>query len=100
MSNIRHRGSRGPASVPATEAAKTFGRLVDRVREERATYVIERGGKPVAQITPIARPPFTFAAFKALAAALPNTDREFVTALERVTARHNRPRLRDNPWER
>jgi len=39
------RGHR-PMAVPATEAAKSFGRLVDRVREEHATIVIERGGKP------------------------------------------------------
>jgi len=54
-----------------TEAAKSFGRLVDRVREERATIVIERGGKAVAQITPLVGASFTFAALKSLVVALP-----------------------------
>ena len=36
--------------IAATDAAKNFGHLVDRVRETRATYVIERHGRPVAQI--------------------------------------------------
>ena len=36
--------------IAATKAAKTFGRLVNRVREERATYIIERGGTPVHRV--------------------------------------------------
>jgi hypothetical protein len=40
----RHRSRAG--SVSATDAAKNFGRLVNRVREERATYIVERGGTP------------------------------------------------------
>jgi hypothetical protein len=39
--------------VAATEAAKTFGGIVRRVREEAATYVVERGGVPVAEIRPV-----------------------------------------------
>ena len=86
--------------VPATEAAKTFGRLVDRVREERATYVIERGGKPVAQIAPVARRSFTFGDLKALTTALPRADAEYLAALQRVMATRNKPRVRANPWAR
>ncbi len=43
----------GRRRIPATRAAKTFGRLVDTVRETRAVYVVERGGRPVAQIGPV-----------------------------------------------
>jgi len=32
-------------TVSASEAAKNFGALVDRVREERAEYIIERAGR-------------------------------------------------------
>ena len=86
--------------VPATEAAKAFGQLVDRVREDRATYIIERGGKPVAQITPLERRSFTFGALKALAAALPRADADYLKSMERVTAARNKPRVRSNPWAR
>src|SRR4051794_37343437 len=41
------------ASIAATGAAKNFGALVDRVRETGATYVIERHGRPIAQIGPV-----------------------------------------------
>jgi antitoxin (DNA-binding transcriptional repressor) of toxin-antitoxin stability system len=101
MGNSRRRGAgRHTVAVPATEAAKTFGRLVDRVREERTTYIIERGGKPVAQITPLERGSFTVGAFKALIAALPAADKDYLAALDRVVQRHGRTRVRDNPWER
>lgn len=86
--------------VPATEAAKTFGQLVDRVREDRATYIIERGGKPVAQITPLERRAFSFGALKALVTALPRTGTDYLTTVERVTAARNQPRVRRNPWVR
>jgi antitoxin (DNA-binding transcriptional repressor) of toxin-antitoxin stability system len=86
--------------VPATEAAKTFGHLVDRVREDRATYIIERGGKPVALITPLERHSFTFRALKALVTALPHADADYLTALERVAASRNKPTVRSNPWAR
>jgi antitoxin (DNA-binding transcriptional repressor) of toxin-antitoxin stability system len=86
--------------VSATEAAKNFGRLVDRVREERVTYLVERGGTPVARIAPVARASCTMGAFKALAARLPRADDEYLTAVEGAIARHNRPRVRRSPWGR
>jgi antitoxin (DNA-binding transcriptional repressor) of toxin-antitoxin stability system len=100
MSTSRRGRRNSGATVSATEAAKNFGRLVDRVREERATYVVERGGKAVARITPIDRAPFTVADFKALLAALPHADEAYLKATEDAAATHNRPRVRRNPWER
>jgi antitoxin (DNA-binding transcriptional repressor) of toxin-antitoxin stability system len=86
--------------VSATEAAKNFGRLVDHVREERATYIVERGGTAVARIVPVERTAFTIADFKALIASRPHPGEEYLTAVSRATARHSRPRTRRNPWAR
>ncbi len=100
---LSSKASRPPGSgdrVSATEAAKNFGRLVDRVREEQATYIIERGGAPVAQIGPVAVAPFTLGEFKRLVGSLPPTDATYQRAVERAVIRHNRPRARRNPWER
>jgi prevent-host-death family protein len=94
------RKTRKQVRVPATEAAKGFGQLVDRVREDRATYVIERSGKPVAQITPIDQRSFTFGALKALVTAPPHADADYLTAVERVAATRNKPKVRLNPWVR
>jgi antitoxin (DNA-binding transcriptional repressor) of toxin-antitoxin stability system len=86
--------------VSATEAAKNFGSLVDHVREERVTYVIERGGTAVARIAPLDRTSFTMADFKSLIASMPKAEESYVTAVEGAAARHNRRRPRRNPWER
>lgn len=101
MRTVRKHHRRGVgARVSATEAAKNFGRLVDRVREERATYIVERGGKAVARIEPIDRAAFTMADFKALITSLPRADENYLKAVAGASARHNRRRPRRNPWER
>jgi hypothetical protein len=86
--------------IAATEAAKNFGRLVNRVREERATYIVERGGQPVAQIGPVERPSFTIGDLKAWVRDGPRADEDYLRAVEDAVARHNKPRVRRNPWER
>jgi len=94
----RHQGGAGRISVSATEAAKNFGRLVDRIRETRATYVVERAGVPVAQVGPAERSMFTMADLKALLAEGPRADDEYLKAVSRAIESHNHPRLRKNPW--
>lgn len=94
------RSDDGGRRVSATDAAKNFGRLVDQVREARATYIVERGGTPVARISPITRRPFTMAEFKVLLGSAPRMDDEYVAAVERGAAAHNRPRKRRSPWGR
>jgi prevent-host-death family protein len=48
------RRGRRASTVSATAAAKNFGELVDRVRETGAAYVVERKGRPIAEISPVA----------------------------------------------
>jgi prevent-host-death family protein len=87
--------------VTATEAAKNFGRLIDRVRETRDTYIVERGGRPVAAIAPVDRNAFTLRDFKALFGdARGRAASDYLDAVEAAAARHNRPRVRRNPWAR
>lgn len=94
----RWRGEAGRIPVSATDAAKNFGRLMDRVRETRATYIVERAGVPVAQVGPAERTAFTMADFKALMAGGAPADGEYVKAVSRAIERHNHPRLRKDPW--
>ena len=86
--------------VSATEAAKNFGRLVDRVREEEATYFVERGGMPVVRISPVGRPAATIGDLKALLRGRELVGKTYLRALEDVVERHNHPRVRRNPWAR
>ena len=98
---IRSRARReAGARIAATDAAKNFGHLVSRVREEGATYVVERGGTPVARISPVGVTGSTMAVLKALVAARPQADAAYVREVERAVRRHNTPRVRRNPWAR
>jgi prevent-host-death family protein len=86
--------------VTATDAAKNFGRLVDRVRDERATFIIERSGKPVAQIGPVEPRQSTIADFVAFFQNRPRLPEEYLRAVEKAVKRHNRPRVPPDPWAR
>ena len=87
-------------TVSATAAAKSFGRLVDHVRETQATYVVERGGVPVARISPIARRRATIHDLRALLSGGGRAGEDYLRAVEDAVARHTRPRVRRNPWGR
>jgi antitoxin (DNA-binding transcriptional repressor) of toxin-antitoxin stability system len=97
MKTRRHNRTVG---VSATEAAKNFGRLIDRVRETRATYIVERGGKPVASIAPVSREAFTLRDLKVLVAESGRAPADYLDAVERASGRRNRSRVRRNPWGR
>ena len=88
--------------VSATEAAKKFGEVLARVREERAVYVVERRGKPVARIVPVEDLVFTLADFVELvrATADPSAGPEYARAVEEGIAFFNRPEVPKSPWER
>ena len=85
--------------VSATEAAKSFGALVDRVREQRHSYVIERGGTPVAQIGPVNTRRFTVRDFVELLESTPHPGDEYLEAVERGIAEMNREEVPENRWE-
>jgi antitoxin (DNA-binding transcriptional repressor) of toxin-antitoxin stability system len=87
--------------IPATAAAKNFGTLVDRVRDYGTTFIVERHGRPVAQIGPIDAARKT--TLKGLAAYLrtaPKIDEQVLRFIEEGVAAANRPAVPANPWER
>src|SRR3978361_1501710 len=89
------------ASIAATDAAKNFGALVDRVRETGATYVIERHGRPIAQIGPVesGQHKNLRTLIEAIEAA-PKLDDEVLRYIEEGIAIYNRPEVPKNRWER
>ena len=84
--------------VTATYAAKNFGALVDRVREEGATYLVERGGAPVAEIRPTSRP-FTGRDLVSLLGSGPRADEAYLQAVEEGITLMNREEVPENRWE-
>lgn len=75
------RNKRTRRTVGATEAAKGFGSLIDRVRESRQVYQVESRGQIVAEISP-PRATFTVGDLRALSTRGPRAPLELIDAIE------------------
>jgi antitoxin (DNA-binding transcriptional repressor) of toxin-antitoxin stability system len=74
-------------SVTATEAARRFSELLNRVRYERETFVILRGGEAVGQLGPVeSRSGTTFRDLIAALDRIEKPDRELADDLEKIQA--------------
>ena len=110
MTRQLRRGGPGPRSpaasgarvVTATETAKNFGAIIDRVREERAVYVVQRGGTPVAEICPVQANNLTVRDFVELvrSGSMPPAGEEYLKAVEEGVAVWNRAEVPSDPWGR
>lgn len=87
------RNREGRRTVAATEAAKGFGALIDRVRESRQVYQVESRGQVVAEIGP-PRIAFTVADLRALVARSRRAPVELIDAVEATRAEASRPAAR------
>jgi antitoxin (DNA-binding transcriptional repressor) of toxin-antitoxin stability system len=87
-------------SVSASDVAKSLGALLDKVRGERVSIVIERHGTPIARLSPIVEPRrCTPQRFVDLIATLPPAAEDFREAVRRGVAEMNQPVSLDTPWE-
>jgi antitoxin (DNA-binding transcriptional repressor) of toxin-antitoxin stability system len=91
-------GAHGSRVVSASEAAKNFGALVERVREARATYVVERAGVPVVEIAPVAWTRPTVADLVGWLRAPERLDESYLAEVERGVAYLNEPSIPANRW--
>jgi len=83
--------------VTATEAARNFSELLNRVRFERETFVILRGGEAVGQLTPVE--PTQAPTLRDLVKFLEQTERpddQFGRDLEAIQAEQLPPG--ESPW--
>lgn len=87
-----------PRAISASEAAKSFGALVDRVREEQAAYVVERSGVPVVEVSPVRRRNVTLADLVAVLGAGPSPTEAFLRDVERGVAFLNEPAIPSDRW--
>lgn len=84
--------------ISATQAARTFSDLLNRVRYRGEEFVIERGGEPICTISPVKPQPCTGADIVALLRSLPKPDAAFWDAVEDATKQYSK--LPKSPWER
>lgn len=90
---------RSATTVTATDAAKNFGELVDRVREAGVAYVVERKGRPIARIAPMATHRCTLgelAGWFETRRALPD---DYVAAVKSHVKTTNRPKVPAARWQ-
>jgi hypothetical protein len=88
----------GSRVVSASDAAKNFGALVERVREERATYVVERSGVPVVQIAPVSWVRPTVADLVGWLRGPDRLDDGYLAEVERGVAYLNEPAIPGSRW--
>jgi antitoxin (DNA-binding transcriptional repressor) of toxin-antitoxin stability system len=83
--------------LSATEAARNFSELLNRVRYRGERFVIERGGVAIGELRPAAPVRFTGRDLVALLRSLPPVDAAFFDVVEEVARRQ--PRVPEVPWE-
>jgi prevent-host-death family protein len=71
--------------ISATEAARNFSDIVNRVVYRREEFVIERGGEPVCRIVPAGPPRCTLGDLSKLLSAIPKPDSAFWDQVEAIT---------------
>jgi hypothetical protein len=88
---------KGSRVISATEAARSFSELLDRVCYRGETFVIERGGELVCEMSHVKPLRFTGADFLTLLHSLPKPDPGFWNAVEKATRQE--PAVPESPWE-
>jgi antitoxin (DNA-binding transcriptional repressor) of toxin-antitoxin stability system len=87
---------KGSRVISATEAARSFSELLDRVCYRGETFVIERGGEPVCEMSHVKPLRFTGVGFLTLLHSLPKPDPGYWDAVEKATKQASSvPR---SPW--
>ena len=100
MPKKRHKRQPASASqLSATEAARSFSELLNRVRYQGKTFLIERGGEAVCEIRPVYEPrEFTGSDLARLLGTLPDAPRAYVEAVAEDIKRQ--PPAEDTRWSR
>jgi antitoxin (DNA-binding transcriptional repressor) of toxin-antitoxin stability system len=72
--------------ISATETARRFSELMNRVRYRGESFIVERGGKPVCEILPVRPTRFSGRDLADLLRSLPKPDAEYLDLVERLSA--------------
>jgi hypothetical protein len=85
--------------ISATDAAKSFGKLIEHVRSERAEYIVERSGTAAVRIVPASASRCTGADLVRLFKTLVKADEAYLAAVESGISILNKPSVPDNRWD-
>ena len=83
--------------ITATEAARSFSDLLNRVRYSGESFLVLRNGEVMCKIEPaLASKPATVGEFLDTIEDLPSCDADFVKDVEKVQKKQ--PKLPRSPW--
>ena len=97
--SAKRRASGRTHLISATDAAKTFGRLIEHVRSERAEYIVERSGTAAVRIVPASVGRCTGADLVRLMKAFARADTDYLDAVEAGVSALNKPSVPKNRWD-
>jgi prevent-host-death family protein len=86
------------SEISATDAARRFSEVLNRVRYRNETFVVKRGGEPVCEIVPVRNASFTGSEFVELLRSLPHPDKEYPGTVEKHVRKQ--PRAEKSKWQR
>jgi prevent-host-death family protein len=86
------------SGISATEAARRFSELMNRVRYRGESFIVERSGKPICEILPARPPRFSGAELVNLLRSLPKPDEQYLALAEELIAK--RPIVAESGWQR
>jgi antitoxin (DNA-binding transcriptional repressor) of toxin-antitoxin stability system len=84
--------------ISATEAARTFSDVINRVRYRGETFVAERAGRAICEILPATPPKFSGSGLANLLRSLPRPDDEYLAIVEDLIAKQ--PTVSKSGWRR
>lgn len=84
--------------ISATKASRNFAEILNRVAKKGETFVVERNGRTVCEISPIRRKTFTAADFAEMIKNAPRPDDQYFDDVEEVIK--NRQPIAPSPWRR
>ena len=84
--------------ISATETARRFSELMNRVRYRGESFIVERGGKPVCEILPVRPTRFSGKDLADLLRSLPKPDEEYLDLVEGLSAKQST--VAESRWPR
>jgi len=84
--------------ISATEAARKFSDLLNRVQYQGEEFIVERGGEPLCRITPVGASKRTVADLVRVLRSVPKPDEGYWKAVE--GAIKSQPKPPRPPWPR
>ncbi len=86
------------SEISATDAARRFSEVVNRVRYRNETFVVKRGGEPVCEIVPVRTTAFTGRELAELLRSLPHPGKDYLDAVEQHLQKQ--PKAEKAKWPR